>query len=36
MDLFKNKVVKDSNGHEQLIDTDMAQAIYDELVEMVM
>lgn len=33
MDLFKNKVVKDGDGNEQLIDTDMAQAIYDELVE---
>ncbi len=33
IDLFKNKVIKDVNGNEQVVDADMAQAIYDGLVE---
>lgn len=33
IDLFKNKVIKDINGNEQVVDADMAQAIYDSLVE---
>ncbi|QNU67943.1 DEAD/DEAH box helicase family protein [Ruminiclostridium herbifermentans] len=33
IDLFRNKVIKDTNGNEQVIDVDMAQAIYDSLVE---
>ncbi|MDD4296675.1 MAG: DEAD/DEAH box helicase family protein [Ruminiclostridium sp.] len=33
VDLFRNKVIKDINGNEQVVDDDMAQAIYDSLVE---
>jgi type III restriction enzyme len=33
IDLFRNKVIKDTNGNEQVVDDDMAQAIYDSLVE---
>lgn len=33
IDLFRNKVIKDTNGNEQVVDADMAQAIYDSLVE---
>ena len=33
IDLFKGKVIKDQEGVEQIIDADLAQAIYDGLVE---
>lgn len=33
IELFKGKVIKDVNGLEQTVDGDMAQAIYDSLVE---
>ncbi|OPZ90335.1 MAG: hypothetical protein BWY74_02364 [Firmicutes bacterium ADurb.Bin419] len=33
IDLFMNKVIKDSDGNEQVLDVDMAQTIYDSLVE---
>lgn len=33
IDLFMNKVIKDTNGNEQVLDADMAQVIYDSLVE---
>jgi type III restriction enzyme len=31
-DLFKNKVIKDNNGAEQVVDADMAQTIYEGLI----
>ena len=33
IELFKNKVIKDSHGNEQVVDSEMAQVIYDSLVE---
>ncbi len=32
VDLFKNKVIKDSSGAEQVIDIDLAQSIYEGLI----
>ena len=32
LDLFKNKIVKDVNGNEQVIDIDLAQSIYEGLI----
>ena len=32
VDLFKNKVIKDANGSEQVIDIDLAQSIYEGLI----
>ena len=32
VDLFKNKVLKDRNGAEQLVDMDLAQSIYEGLI----
>ncbi|MDD3400372.1 MAG: DEAD/DEAH box helicase family protein [Eubacteriales bacterium] len=32
VELFKNKVIKDAEGNEQVVDADMAQAIYESLI----
>lgn len=32
LDLFKNKVIKDANGAEQVVDIDLAQCIYEGLI----
>lgn len=32
VELFKNKVIKDAEGNEQVVDVDMAQAIYEGLI----
>jgi type III restriction enzyme len=32
VDLFKNKVIKDANGAEQVVDIDLAQSIYEGLI----
>lgn len=32
VDLFKNKVIKDINGAEQVVDIDLAQSIYERLI----
>lgn len=32
VDLFKNKVIKDANGAEQIVDMDLAQSIYEGLI----
>lgn len=32
IELFKNKVIKDAEGNEQVVDADMAQAIYESLI----
>ncbi len=32
-DLFKNKIIKDTNGAEKLVDLDLAQTIYEDLIK---